>query len=298
MAALEDAGYIFQPHTSAGRVPTDAGYRYFVDALGGPIRLPVNDARRVRSFFEASRRELEDSLRATAQLLSQLTDHAALVFAPMLDRSVVRHVELVMLGSARAMVVVVTSTGQVENHIVSLPDNIDEVQLDETASMLNRVVAGTPLDAAPEAISTVLDRFPLELRETAEGVAAALTDELAEKDSTRVFLEGAANIVDEDKFADLETVRNVIEALEHKRVLFELLADALNPGPVSVRIGRENSMNEMRDCSVVTAAYEVEGEPIGSLGIVGPTRMDYLRTIASVYEVAAGLGRMLSDEDS
>jgi heat-inducible transcriptional repressor len=295
MGALEDAGYIFQPHTSAGRIPTDAGYRYFVDRTASDARLTGPEARRVRSFFTQPRYELEDSLRQTAALLSDLTHHAAVVFAPALERSVVRHVELVRLSDDRAMVVVVANTGRVENHVVPLDESVDEVQVDRAAEMLNRLVVDQPLDRAGEVMEAGVDRFPLELRELVRAVARALRSDLVHHDADRVFLDGTSNIVDESKFADLETVRQVISALEHRRLLLEVIADALASGGVSIRIGSENSIEEIQSCSVITAAYGTEDQLLGTVGIVGPTRMDYKRTIAAVHEVAGNLGRMLSE---
>jgi heat-inducible transcriptional repressor len=295
MGALEDAGYIFQPHTSAGRIPTDAGYRYFVDSTASGAKLPVHDARRVRSFFTQPRYELEDSLRQTAALLSDLTHHAAVVFAPALETSVVRHVELVRLSDDRAMVVVVANTGRVENHIVHLSDNLDEVQLESAAEMLNRAVVDKPLDQTVETMEKSVERFPLELRDLVRAVAAALKADRGQHDAERVFLDGTSNIVDEAKFSDLETVRQVISALEHRRLLLEVIADALASGGVSIRIGRENAVEEMQACSVITAAYGTEDQLLGTVGIVGPTRMDYKRTIAAVHEVAGNLGRMMSE---
>jgi heat-inducible transcriptional repressor len=295
MAALEDAGFISQPHTSAGRIPTDSGYRYFVDALGPDTRLPAKQVHQIRSFFGEPRWELEDALRQTASLLSSITNHAAVVFAPALDRSLVRHVELVALSGGRAMVVLVTDTGRVENHIIALPPEPEDMQLDETTQMLNRMLADTPLEEAPAKIIEELERLPLELRLVASAVAVALAQGLHEVDGERVFLEGTSTIVDEHKFSDLETVRQVIGALEHRRLLLEVLEDALSLGSVSVRIGSENQVSEMQFCTVITAPYGGTSSPIGSLGVVGPTRMDYRRTIAAVHEVSANLGRMLTD---
>lgn len=295
MGDLEEAGFIYQPHTSAGRIPTDAGYRYFVDAWVTDARLPSGDARRVQRFFGEPRWELQDALRETAALLSSLTHHAAVVFAPTLDKSVIRRVELVRLIGDRAMMLLVTDTGRVENHVLSVPETLDDVQLAQANEMLNRIVADTPLEQASETIEAAAERFPLELRDAVTSVIGALKGQFSERETERVFLEGASNIVDEQKFADLETVREVIGALEHRRLVLELLADALGDEDVSVRIGTENPMAGMRYCSVITAPYGSEGNRIGSLGVVGPTRMDYRRTIAAVNEVASALGGMLGD---
>ncbi|HET7482411.1 MAG TPA: heat-inducible transcriptional repressor HrcA [Actinomycetota bacterium] len=297
LAALEDAGLIYQPHTSAGRIPTDSGYRYFVDRWSGDGRLPQSESQKVERFFGEPRWELEDALRQTASLLSTLTDHAALVFAPALDRSTVRHIELVLLGGDRAMVVVVTETGRVENHVVRVPSGLDDVQVGEAAAMLNRSLVGKALEQIPRLMVEELQRLPLELRELVAAVASTLAEELLKDHGDRVFLEGTSNIVDEHKFSDLETVRQVIEALEHRRLLLEVVADALSLERVAVRIGAENAIEEMQSCAIVAAPYGGEGSPMGSLGVVGPTRMDYRRTIAAVHEVASHLGRMLGGVD-
>lgn len=295
MGALEEQGYIYQPHTSAGRIPTDTGYRFFVDAWGSDVRLPAEQAQQIRSFFGQPRWELEDSLRQTAALLSDLTDHAAVVFAPVLDRSVVRHVELVRLSTNRAMVVLVTDNGLVENHVLTVSEALEDQQLEQASSMLNRVTIDQPLDSVGKAISSNLEQFPSELRDPVAVIAKALVADLTQRETDRVFLEGASNIVDEQKFADLETVRQVIGALENRRLLLEVMADALSVENVSVRIGAENHAEGMQSSSVISAPYGVGGNILGSLGVVGPTRMDYRKTIAAVYEVSANLGRMLTE---
>ncbi|HWC15002.1 MAG TPA: heat-inducible transcriptional repressor HrcA [Actinomycetota bacterium] len=295
MGFLEDHGYIYQPHTSAGRIPTDTGYRYFVDAWGSDVRLPAQQAQQIRSFFGQPRWELEDSLRQTAALLSSLTDHAAVVFAPVLERSVVRHVELVRLSTTRAMGVLVTDTGIVENHVLQIPEELSDAQVEAASAQLNEVVVDQPLDSAGATIAANLERFPVELRDAVGAVGKAVDADLSQRETDRVFLEGAANIVDEQKFADLETVRQVIGALENRRLLLEVMADALSGENVSVRIGSENHVEGMQSSTVISAPYGSGGSVLGSLGVVGPTRMDYRKTIAAVYEVSANLGRMLNE---
>lgn len=295
MAALEDAGYIYQPHTSAGRIPTDIGYRFFVDAWARDVRLPSGDVARIKRFFTEPRWELEEALRETAALLSHVTDHAAVVFAPMLDRSVVRHFELVRLAGDRAMLIVVTDNGRVGNHMLHLEETLDDVYIEQANEILNRLAVDLSLEHAAQKIADGIERFPLELREAVNTVVRVITDEMTQRETDRVFLEGASTIVDEEKFADLGTVRGVIGALEHRRLVLEMLADALAMDRVSVRIGSENQAEEMQFCAVITAPYGSSGSALGSLGVVGPTRMDYRRSIAAVHEVAGALGRMLSD---
>ena len=295
MAALEEAGYVYQPHTSAGRIPTDAGYRYFVDSWAADVRLPANESQRIRRFFGEPRWELEDSLRQTASLLSNVTHHAAVVFAPALDRSTVRHVELVRLATGRAMIVLVADTGRVENHMFGVPEDVTDEKVDALAAHLNKIAVGSPLEAVAGLVEKNLQKVPAEVRGIASDIVRTLRAEHDSKEGERVFLEGASNIVDEHKFTDIETVRQVICALEHRRLVLEVLADALVSNQVSVRIGSENPVAEMQFCSVITAPYGTGDSALGSIGVVGPTRMDYRRTIAAVYEVSAHLGRMLTE---
>jgi len=294
MSQLEELGYLYQPHTSAGRIPTDSGYRYFVDFWADQASLPTDEARRIREFFGEPRWELEDALRKTAGLLSELTHDAAVVFAPSLDRSVVRHVELISLAGGRAMLVLVTDTGRVENHVVWGPEAIDGVHLDHASEMLNRLVVGVALVRAAKTIAETLDRFPLELRGTVAAVADVLNEEMTKSASDRVFLEGTSNIVDEHKFADLGTVRHVIDALEQGGRVLEILVEEAGPRRLRVRIGSENPAAEMQLCSIISAAYGSEDNVVGRLAVIGPTRMDYRRGMAAVNEVSANLGRMLT----
>ncbi|HVF53864.1 MAG TPA: heat-inducible transcriptional repressor HrcA [Actinomycetota bacterium] len=293
MAALEDAGYISHPHTSAGRVPTDAGYRYVVDEWGGDVKLSRSDAQRVEQFYIEPRWALEDALRQTASLLSSLTHHAAVVFTPALDRSTIRHVEVIGLAPHRAMLIVVTDTGRVEDHVLVLDDDASEDDLGTLSRLLNEMLTGEALEDAPVIVAKRLEELPSTLKSLGGEVLSVLRQGVAEREGERVFLEGTSNMVDEQKFSDLETVRQVIGALEHRRLLLEVLAEALSSTSVSVKIGSENRAEEMRSCTVITAPYAIEGSTVGSLGIVGPTRMDYRRTIAAVYEVSAQLGHML-----
>jgi heat-inducible transcriptional repressor len=295
MSALEEAGFIYQPHTSAGRIPTDLGYRHFVDAFGSNLKLPAQETMKIQAFFGEPRWELEDALRQTASLLSSLTDHAAVVFAPALEKSTVRHVELIGLAGARAMVIVVTDTGQLDNHAIVLPEGITQEDLDDASELLARLLVGAGLDATAGIVNDAIPEAPADLRDLLGTVALVLAEGVARRIDEKVFLEGASNIVDEHKFHDLETVRQIIAALEHRRLLLEVLADGLAVGGVSVRIGSENQAIEMQACSVIAAPYGSELNLLGSLGVVGPTRMDYRRTIAAVYEVSANLGRMLTE---
>jgi heat-inducible transcriptional repressor len=171
--------------------------------------------------------------------------------------------------------------------------SVGDPQLDEASETLRRLTVERHLDSVVANVTGGLDQLPVELRDPIASVMRVIGEDLSTRESERLYLEGTSNIVDEHKFADLETVRQVIGALEHRRVVLETMADALRASDVSVRIGSENIFEEMQACSVVTAPYGAEGNVLGTLGVVGPTRMDYRKTIAAVYEVSANLGRVL-----
>ncbi|MDQ3953264.1 MAG: hypothetical protein M3279_09945, partial [Actinomycetota bacterium] len=185
-------------------------------------------------------------------------------------------------------------TGRVDNHVMLVPDDAGESDLLEASDALNNVLTGVALEDSAATIRRRAYELPQHLGELVGRAADAFDSPADEVAHERFFLEGTSNIVDESKFSDIESVRKVISALEHRRLLLEVLADAFSLGGVSVRIGAENLATEMRLCSIVTAPYGTGQSTLGSLGIVGPTRMDYRRTIAAVHEVSSHLGQMLA----
>jgi heat-inducible transcriptional repressor len=287
MSMLESEGYLVQPHTSAGRIPTDKGYRFFVDSLP-PGGLGAAKTQQVRSFFARAHGELEQMLADTSRLLSAVTDYAAVVVAPAVEVTTVRSVQLVSLGERVALVVIVLSNGSVEKRSIELPANCSDAALRAASVHLATQLGGTTWGA------------PATVRSTGDAGVDQLVTRSVESfgrdaravDGGHVFVGGASRMA--DAFDAVETIRGVLGILEQQYVVVGLLSDVLDRG-LTVSIGTEHGPGPLADCSVIVAPYDVAGEPAGTVGILGPTRMHYDQTLAAVAVVSRRLSRALSE---
>lgn len=286
MGALERDGYLSQPHTSAGRVPTDKGYRFFVDSMT-PGALNTVQANRVRSFFSDAHGELEKMLGDTSRLLSDLTRYAAVVTSPAHhDQSRVRSVQIVSLSERTALVVVVHSTGAVDKAVFDVDAEPTEVQLAAASAALSTRMVGLPTGEAPRSTPTG--------EAAVDDLITRATRALSVSDTAddQVFVGGAASMA--SAFDAVETIREVLSILEQQVVVVSLLRNMLDNG-LSVAIGTEHGVQPLADCSVVVAPYAVEGEPAGAIGLLGPTRMRYDEALAAVAVVSSRLGKALTE---
>jgi heat-inducible transcriptional repressor len=292
MASLEEDGYIAQPHTSAGRVPTDKGYRLFVDRLSEVKPLSTAERRAISSFLDGAI-DLDDVLRRSVRMLAQLTRQVAIIQYPTLTHSLVRHIELVQLTPARVMLVLITDNGRVEQRTIDLGDVITEDSVSRLRTMLNTTLVDHRVTDAAAKVSELLEESPAELRDPMTRVATVLIESLVEHSEDRLVLGGTANLT--RNAADFPgSLRRVLEALEEQVVVLKLFAAAGSPGMVTIRIGEENEAEEMRSTSVVSIGYGSHHTLLGGLGVVGPTRMDYPGTIAAVRAVANYVGDILA----
>jgi heat-inducible transcriptional repressor len=292
MAALEEEGYIAQPHTSAGRVPTDKGYRLFVDRLAEIKPLSPAERRAIHSFLEGAI-DLDDVLRRSVRLLAQLTRQVAVVQYPTLTRSTVRHLEVVSITPARLMLVLITDSGRVDQRLVDLGDVIGEDSVSRLRAVLNGAMVGERLAEASAKVAELPEQAPTELRDAMIRVCSVLIESLVEHPEERLVLGGTGNHT--RNAADFpRSLRMVLEALEEQVVVLKLLAAAKDAGTVMVSIGNENEAQEMRSTSVVSVGYGSGGNLLGGMGVVGPTRMDYPGTIAAVRAVANYMGDILT----
>ncbi|MEU8633474.1 heat-inducible transcriptional repressor HrcA [Amycolatopsis sp. NPDC048633] len=291
MATLEEEGYITQPHTSAGRVPTDKGYRLFVDRLSEIKPLSGAERRAITTFLDSGT-DLDDVLRRSVRLLAQLTRQVAVVQYPMLTNAKVRHLEVVPLTPARLMLVLIADNGRVDQRTVDLGDVVTEEDVARLRSVLNTAMSGRRLTDAAARVAELPDQAPGELRDALIRVTTVLVESLAEHPEERLVLGGTANLT--RNVADFPgSLRQVLEALEEQVVVLKLLAAARNPGAITVRIGEENEDEQMRSTSVVSIGYG-QDMVLGGMGVVGPTRMDYPGTIAAVRAVANYVGQILA----
>ncbi|MTE19000.1 heat-inducible transcriptional repressor HrcA [Streptomyces sp. TRM43335] len=292
MAALEEEGYIAQPHTSAGRIPTDKGYRLFVDKLASVKPLSKPERRAIQSFLEDAV-DLDDVVSRTVRLLAQLTRQVAVVQYPSLTRSTVRHVELLLLAPARLMLVLITDTGRVEQRVVECPTPISETSLADLRARLNSRVVGERFSEVPKLVQDLPESFDQEDRGTVSTVLATLLETLVEETEERLMIGGTANLTRFVHDFPL-TIRPVLEALEEQVVLLKLLGETQEPG-MTVRIGHENAHEGLTSTSVVSVGYGSGDEAVAKLGVVGPTRMDYPGTMGAVRAVARYVGQILAE---
>ena len=295
MAVLEAEGYIAQPHTSSGRVPTEKGYREFVNRLDGVKPLSAPERRAILSFLESGV-DLDDVLRRAVRLLAQLTRQVAVVQYPTLSASTVRHLEVVALTPARLLMVVITDSGRVDQRIVELGDTIDDHQLTQLRDLLGQALEGKKLSAASVAVADLAQRIQAgyegKLGNAVGRSATVLLESLVEHTEERLLMGGTANLT--RNTADFGgSLRPVLEALEEQVVVLRLLAAQQEAGKVTVRIGHETEVEEMAGTSVVSTAYGSSGTVFGGMGVVGPTRMDYPGTMANVAAVAMYIGEVL-----
>jgi heat-inducible transcriptional repressor len=297
MAVLEAEGYIAQPHTSSGRVPTEKGYREFVDRLDGIKPLSVAERRAIQSFLESGV-DLDDVLRRAVRLLAQLTRQVAIVQYPTLSASTVRHLEVIGLTPARLLMVVITDSGRVDQRVVELGDVIDDHQLSQLREILGQALEGKKLSAASVAVADLAGHFDgrggqsKSLSDAVGRSATVLLESLVEHTEERLLLGGTANLT--RNTADFGgSLRSIMEALEEQVVVLRLLAAQQEAGKVTVRIGHETEAEQMVGTSVVSTTYGTTDTVYGGMGVLGPTRMDYPGTIASVAAVALYIGEVL-----
>jgi heat-inducible transcriptional repressor len=291
MAALEELGYITQPHTSAGRVPTDKGYRRFVDdlaqsaALDGPRRELVGE-------LLGSARDVEELLARTSTVLTQLTRLVSLVIAPAMDASRLKLVELVGLTPATALLLLVADTGRVEKRIVEVPVGTIEHDLERVRSVLGEQLRGQALRDVHVRLTSLVDDAPSELRELLGALADATATDLTDETVHHIFVGGQASLAGEESF-ERDQLSRVLQLLEERVTLARLLSETTADDEPTVRIGGENEVEDLRSTSLVAQRYRLI--TAGSLGVLGPTRMDYASVLATVRAVADQLQASLTD---
>jgi heat-inducible transcriptional repressor len=287
MVALEREGYLVQPHTSAGRIPTDKGYRFFVDHLTAPGALGPVQRRQVTQFFEQVHGEMETVLERASGLLSELTSYAAVVVGPSHEAATIRSVQLVGLSPLHALLVVVLSDGAVEKRTIDLDAEASEEMLARAGSLLASHLVGRTLSGP----WTVPSNGPKKLDRLIAAAHAAFEAMEGAVDADQVFVGGPARLA--ESFDAVETVRSVLAILEQQLVVVTLLRDVLDRG-LSVAIGTEHGYEPLSSCAVVVAPVSVDGQDLGAVGLLGPTRMDYPRAMAAAHVVGERLGERIS----
>ncbi len=297
MALLEEEELIAAPHTSSGRVPTDKGYRVFVDQLTELRPLSTTQRRAIEAFLGGAG-DLDDSLARTVRLLSQLTNQVALAQYPSFGTARVRHIELVALAPARLLSVLITDTGRVDQRLVETPVPVDESQLGDLRTRFNDALSGVALADAEGRLGMVADEIAPDRAAVATAVADGLAELVAANRQDRLVMAGTANLArtERDFSGDISSV---LEAIEEQVTLLRLFGEMeLEHDGVRVSIGRENGDVGLGSASVVTSDYSAPGGSLAQVGVLGPTRMDYPGSMAAVRAVARYLSRLLGDDEA
>jgi len=283
MAVLEQEGYLVQPHTSAGRVPTDKGYRFFVDHLTQPGRLDDTKVNQVRQFFDGAHGRVEELLGRTSHLVAGLTNYASVILGPAAEQATVRSMQMVSLSSRAAMVVAVLSNGSVESQKVEFDVDVAESRCVTATAHLQKELGGRSLVGAKLAGSG---------DDEIDAICGRAVEALTRTDEDPVFMGGVSSMA--AAFDAVDVVRQVLQTLEQQYLVVSLVRDILNRG-LSVAIGAEHGVEPLASCSVVLAPVMVDGQQMGTVGVLGPTRMDYPQALATVEVVSDRLGRRLGE---
>jgi heat-inducible transcriptional repressor len=295
MADLEEEGYLEQPHTSAGRIPSERGYRYYVDTLMSLQNLDNADIERIHLELEQHHHQIESIIHQTSRILVQMTQYPSLVLSPNLQSAIFRHIQLIRLASNTVLVLIVTDTGYVENKVIEFEGDISDNDLDRVSTLLNRRLRGMNLKDLHASLVNEI-RAELSFHEEFFNEAIKLLMKITAQSSAnqeRVHMDGATKILEQPEFADLKKFKPLMDVLGEEERIYKLLATHAASG-ARVKIGQENEDLGIKDCSVVTAGYEIAGRPVGVIGVIGPTRMEYAKVMPVVEHTAAILSELLT----
>jgi heat-inducible transcriptional repressor len=299
MSDLEELGYLEQPHTSAGRIPSIKGYRFYVDHLLEPIELRQDDIATMRTLFMQKMDQLEQVVQQTANILSSLTNYTSIVLGPQIYEHKVRRIELIPLRDRKAVVIIVTDMGHVENRMVHIPEGISVDAIETLVRILNDKLLGIPLYKIR---SRMYSEIMSEMQKHMETYEQALSflDEMTKNDTDtedRVYLGGTTKILAQPEFRDVERVKPIFDMFEKSSMVAQMVGPP-DPSGIQIRIGLEHAAEPLKQCSIVTSTYSIDGKVAGTIGVLGPVRMDYGRVIRVLKEVSDVLSYTLSQMKS
>ena len=297
MSDLEDLGYLKQPHTSAGRIPSDRGYRFYVDVLMDPENKDPRQLKNTLSRFYRNKEGIEDVISGMVKVLSQLTKYTTMISEPELQKSKIKKLELINVARKTILIVLVTDTGIVNNKLIRINEDLNSQQLKKISSYLlkilqNKKLAELDREKLQEIGNNLVHKINL-----SQQIYQLITEELkriAKPGDLRVFLGGTSYILEQPEFNDLQTLKEVLKILDHEENLRKLIKNLPNED-LKVKIGQENTIKEMQNCSIVCATYHFGDKAMGKIGVIGPTRMEYPRVISTVDLAADILGKIISE---
>ncbi len=282
MADLEELGYLTHPHTSAGRIPTEQGYRVYVDSLMTDQKLSPKEKQFIRDGYTSPTRDFEEIMEQTSKILSAISHHIGVVLSPELHESILRRIELISIDSKHILAVLLMASGAVKNQVVPIPKNLSDDELYRINQILNEKLAGLPLKQIrqisqdPAKLKAVFDQ------RLSDPIVTVARNTFALEQETHVYIDGTANFFSHPEFEEIQKIESLFRVLEQKKQVADLLSTQQEPLGTQVLIGTENGCEGMEMCSIVRSNYRVRGNQFGTIGVIGPTRMAYPRIVSIV----------------
>ncbi|NPC93373.1 heat-inducible transcriptional repressor HrcA [Bacillus sp. WMMC1349] len=293
MADLEELGFIEKTHSSSGRIPSEKGYRYYVDHLLSPGKLTNTDLSLIHSIFKEKIFELEKTVQRSAQILSDLTNYTSIVLGPKLSENFLKQIQIVPIQPDKAVAILVTNTGHVENKMINFPARVDLSDLEKLVNILNERLRGVPISDLKDKIFKEVTTFLRSHIQSYDQILAGLGATFDSSSQTeRLFFGGKINMLNQPEFHDIDRVKSLLSLIEKKQEILRLF-QSTDTG-ITIKIGKENDYEEMENCSFITATYTVGSKQIGSIAVIGPTRMDYSRVVSLLQYVSSDLSKALT----
>lgn len=292
MSDLEMLGYLEQLHTSSGRIPSAKGYRLYVDSLLSPESVSVNEISLINNWFQAKVRSVEEVFQETAKILSRMTRNISMVLAPQFSQCIFKYLQFLPLDERRAIIIIVTDAGFVENKVINLPEGMVFEDLQRISAGINSRLSGLAFDKIKTSILREIKADIIQDSQMFETAVGILRDALTVGKNERVYLGGTTQLLNQPEFRDVEKVKGLLGILEQEKLLRDILNIHDRDG-VTVTIGAENKYSGIQDCSMVQATYAIEGQVVGTIAVLGPTRMDYGKVMAILDFMHGHLGEIL-----
>ena len=294
MADLEELGFLVQPHTSAGRIPSHKAYRYYVDRLMKVVKLNPVEAENIKRYFQDRMSEVNEVLEKAAQALSDTTHHISMVLKPQLKQSIIKRIQFVKITERKAILLVVTDAGLVTDTVIVVPEGMSSDYMEMISRLLTEKLSQKTLEDAESDLRRSLEENLRLNKEFVDDLVTAIENSVEPQGEKGIVLGGTQNIIEYPDFMSIEKAKSFISVLQTKEMLYDMMKKATRL-EFSVTIGQENEVKELQDLSVVTATYKVGGKSLGSFGVIGPTRMDYSRVISILGFVSQSLNSILSE---
>ncbi|MCM3237059.1 heat-inducible transcriptional repressor HrcA [Heyndrickxia oleronia] len=293
MADLEEMGYLEKTHTSSGRIPSEKGYRYYVDHIIAPQKLDAGEISRIHSIFAERIYELEKLVQKSAKILSELTNYTAILLGPKVKITKLKKLQIVPLNNETAIAIMITDTGHVENRMFTIPSGFNLMDLEKMVNILNEKLTDVPISELKSKIYKEVAELLKRHIQNYDSILNALSDTISVKEQEKLFFGGKANIFNQPEFQDIQKIHSLMDMIERENGFYEIVKQI--PHGIHVKIGKENERSEMENCSLITATYSIGNDPVGTIAILGPTRMEYSRVISLLDFLSTDMSKALTN---